>query len=68
MLIVLMVTNFLIAFVVPSTTARAVMLLPIVMMIMEVFEGGKHYAPGPEFWKLMALQGYRPTTFPPEPL
>ncbi len=29
-----MVTNFLIAFVVPSTTARAVMLLPIVMMIM----------------------------------
>ena len=39
-LIVLMVTNFLIAFVVPSTTARAVMLLPIVMMIMEVFEVG----------------------------
>lgn len=56
-LIVLMVTNFLIAFVVPSTTARAVMLLPIVMMIMEVFEIGNATKEDQNFGKLMALQG-----------
>ena len=56
-LIVLMVTNFLIAFVVPSTTARAVMLLPIVMMIMEVFEVGNTTPQDRNFGKLMALQG-----------
>lgn len=56
-LIVLMLTNFLIAFVVPSTTARAVMLLPIVMMIMEVFEVGSVTGQDKNFGKLMALQG-----------
>ncbi|MEA5011576.1 MAG: DASS family sodium-coupled anion symporter [Angelakisella sp.] len=56
-LIVLMVTNFLIAFVVPSTTARAVMLLPIVMLIMEVFEVGSATKEDRNFGKLLALQG-----------
>ena len=56
-LIVLMVTNFLIAFVVPSTTARAVMLLPIVMMIMEVFEVGNTTPQDRNFWKAYGIAG-----------
>lgn len=56
-LIVLMITNFLIAFVVPSTTARAVMLLPIVIIIMEVFEVNNTTKEGRNFGKLMTLQG-----------
>ena len=56
-LIVLMITNFLIAFVVPSTTARAVMLLPIVILIMEVFEVDNASKSDNNFSKLLALQG-----------
>lgn len=56
-LLVLMMTNFLIAFVVPSTTARAVMLLPIVMLIMEVYEVNNATKSGENFAKLLALQG-----------
>lgn len=52
-----MMTNFLIAFVVPSTTARAVMLLPIVMLIMEVYEVNNATKSGENFAKLLALQG-----------
>lgn len=56
-LIVLMITNFLISFVVPSTTARAAMLLPIVMMIAEVFEINNRNKSDRNFAKLLALQG-----------
>ncbi|MEG1389853.1 MAG: DASS family sodium-coupled anion symporter [Angelakisella sp.] len=56
-LIVLMITNFLIAFVGPSTTARAVMLLPIVMLIMEIYEVGNASQSDRNFGKLLALQG-----------
>ena len=56
-LIVLMVTNFFIAFVVPSTTARAAMLLPIVMLITEIFEVGSVEQSDINFGKLLALQG-----------
>ncbi|WP_311734585.1 SLC13 family permease [Clostridium chauvoei] len=56
-LIVLMITNFLISFVVPSTTARAAMLLPIVMMIAEVFEINHGNKSDRNFAKLLALQG-----------
>lgn len=56
-LIILMITNFLIAFIVPSTTARAVMLLPIVIIIMEVFEMNSGTKEGQNFGKLLTLQG-----------
>jgi anion transporter len=56
-LVVLMATNFLIAFVVPSTTARAVMLLPIVILIMEVFQVGNESKNDQNFGKLLSLQG-----------
>jgi len=56
-LAVLMGTNFLVAFVVPSTTARAAMLFPIVMMIAEIFEIDHENKSDRNFGKLLALQG-----------
>lgn len=56
-LMVLMLVNFLISFVVPSTTARAAMLLPIVMMIVEIFEVRNESKSDRNFGKLLALQG-----------
>ncbi|WP_353095210.1 DASS family sodium-coupled anion symporter [Tissierella praeacuta] len=56
-LIVLMITNFLVSFVVPSTTARAAMLLPIVMLIIDVFEINNENINDRNFGKLLALQG-----------
>lgn len=53
-LLSLLVVNFLIAFIVPSTTARAAMMLPIVLLIGEaygVYDGNKNLG------KLLGIQG-----------
>jgi len=53
-LISLLVTNFFIAFIVPSTTARAAIMLPIVLLIAEaygVYDGNKNLG------KLLSIQG-----------
>lgn len=55
-LIILMVTNFLIAFVIPSTTARAAMMFPIVILVIEAFEVNLN-DPNNNFGRLLALQG-----------
>lgn len=52
----LIVVNFLIAFVVPSTTARAAMMFPIVLMVINSF-GGKLKDPKSNFGRLLSLQG-----------
>lgn len=62
-LVVLMLTNFLISFVVPSTTARAAMLLPIVMIIIEMFEVNSESKSDRNFGKLLALQGIQANNF-----
>lgn len=62
-LVVLMLTNFLISFVVPSTTARAAMLLPIVMIIIEMFEVNSENKSDRNFGKLLALQGIQANNF-----
>ncbi|WP_027631932.1 SLC13 family permease [Clostridium hydrogeniformans] len=62
-LVVLMLVNFLISFVVPSTTARAAMLLPIVMMIIEIFEVNNESKSDRNFGKLLALQGIQANNF-----
>lgn len=61
-LVVLMVVNFLIALVVPSTTARAAILLPIVILVAEAFgvtgeEGNQN------FGKLLGLQSLHGNAF-----
>ncbi len=48
----LIILNFLLAFVVPSTTARAALVLPIALMLAEAY-GAK---PGSRFGKLLMLQ------------
>lgn len=55
-LILLIVINFLIAFVVPSTTARAAMMFPIVLLVVEAFEVNIN-DPKNNFGKLLALHG-----------
>lgn len=55
-LIILMATNFLIAFVIPSTTARAAMMFPIVLLVIEAFEVNLN-DPNNNFGRLLALQG-----------
>ncbi|GAA0076742.1 DASS family sodium-coupled anion symporter [Clostridium sp. CTA-5] len=55
-LALLMATNFLIAFVVPSTTARAAMMFPIVMLVIEAFHVNLD-DPKNNFGRLLALQG-----------
>lgn len=52
----LIVANFLIAFVVPSTTARAAMMFPIVLLVVEAFEVNIN-DPKNNFGKLLALHG-----------
>lgn len=53
-LMVFVVVNFILAFFVPSTTARASLLVPICLVILEIFKA----APGEsKFGKLMMLQG-----------
>lgn len=55
-LFLLILVNFMIAFVVPSTTARAAMMFPIVLLIIEAFEVNLH-DPHNNFGRLMAIQG-----------
>lgn len=55
-LILLIIINFLIAFVVPSTTARAAMMFPIVLLVVEAFEVNIN-DPKNNFGKLLALHG-----------
>lgn len=52
-LIVFVIVNFILAFFVPSTTARASLLVPICLVILEIFKMN----PGSKFGKLMMLQG-----------
>lgn len=53
-LAVLVVVNFVLAFFVPSTTARASLIMPIAMVLLEVYKA----VPGEsKFGKLMMLQG-----------
>ena len=55
-LILLIAINFLIAFVVPSTTARAAMMFPIVLLVVEAFEVNIN-DPKNNFGKMLALHG-----------
>jgi len=55
-LILLIIINFLIAFVVPSTTARAAMMFPIVLLVVEAFQVNIN-DPKNNFGKLLALHG-----------
>ena len=55
-LMLLIIINFLIAFVVPSTTARAAMMFPIVLLVVEAFEVNIN-DPKNNFGKLLALHG-----------
>lgn len=56
----LTLTNFILAFFVPSTTARAALLVPIVTVILEVYK----QVPGEsKFGKLMTLQGLQNNAF-----
>lgn len=55
-LILLIAINFLIAFVVPSTTARAAMMFPIVLLVVEAFEVNIN-DPKNNLGKLLALHG-----------
>jgi len=56
----LTLTNFIIAFSVPSTTARAALLVPIVTVLLEVYK----QVPGKsKFGKLMTLQGVQNNAF-----
>ncbi|EXF27641.1 permease [Finegoldia magna ALB8] len=53
-LIALMLVNFILAFFIPSTSARAALLIPIIMILLEVYE----QVPGESnFGKLITLQG-----------
>lgn len=56
----LTLTNFILAFFVPSTTARAALLVPIVTVLLEVYK----QVPGEsKFGKLMTLQGVQNNAF-----
>jgi anion transporter len=55
-LALLVIINFLIAFVVPSTTARAAMMFPIVLIVVEAFQVSIN-DPKNSLGKLLALQG-----------
>ncbi len=55
-----MIANFIIAFFVPSTTARAALFIPIVVVILEVY---KQYPGESMFGKLMTLQGVQNNAF-----
>lgn len=55
-MMLLIVINFLIAFVVPSTTARAAMMFPIVLLVVEAFEVNI-IDPKNNFGKMLALHG-----------
>lgn len=56
----LILTNFILAFFVPSTTARAALLVPIVTVLLEVYK----QVPGKsKFGKLMTLQGVQNNGF-----
>lgn len=59
-LIVFVVVNFILAFFVPSTTARASLLVPIALIILEVYKA----VPGEsKFGKFMMLQGVQNNAF-----
>ncbi|MDD7267704.1 MAG: DASS family sodium-coupled anion symporter [Lachnospiraceae bacterium] len=59
-LIVFVVVNYILAFFVPSTTARASLIVPIALIILEVFKA----MPGQsKFGKLMMLQGVQNNGF-----
>lgn len=59
-LVALILTNFVVAFFVPSTTARAALLVPIVTVLLEVYK----QIPGKSrFGKLMTLQGVQNNAF-----
>lgn len=56
----LLLTNFILAFFVPSTTARAALLVPIVTILLEVYK----QTPGKsKFGKLMTLQGVQTNAY-----
>lgn len=56
----LLLTNFILAFFVPSTTARAALLVPIVTILLEVYK----QVPGKsKFGRLMTLQGVQTNAF-----
>lgn len=55
-LMLLIAINFLIAFIVPSTTARAAMMFPIVLLVVEAFEVNIN-DPKNNFGKMLALHG-----------
>lgn len=56
----LVLTNFILAFFVPSTTARAALLVPIVTILLEVY---KQVPGNSKFGKLMTLQGVQNNAF-----
>ncbi|MCW6666843.1 anion permease [Aerococcaceae bacterium NML190938] len=59
-LAVLVLVNFVLAFFVPSTTARASLIVPIVLVLLEVYQA----IPGEsKFGKLMMLQGVQNNAF-----
>lgn len=59
-LAVLVLVNFILAFFVPSTTARASLLVPMVLVLLEVYKA----APGEsEYGKLATLQGVQNNAF-----
>lgn len=59
-LIVFVVVNYILAFFVPSTTARASLIVPIALVILEIFKA----KPGEsQFGKLMMLQGVQNNGF-----
>ncbi|KEI10161.1 SLC13 family permease, partial [Clostridium novyi] len=61
-LMLLIVINFLISFVVPSTTARAAMMFPIVLLVVEAFEVNIN-DPKNNLGKLLAIQGIQANNF-----
>lgn len=59
-LVVFVVVNYILAFFVPSTTARASLLVPIALVILEIYQA----VPGKsKFGKLMMLQGVQNNAF-----
>lgn len=59
-LIVFVIVNFILAFFVPSTTARASLIVPIALVILEIYKA----VPGKsKFGKLMMLQGVQNNAF-----
>ncbi|KXO16039.1 anion permease [Peptoniphilus sp. GNH] len=54
LLVVFVVVNYILAFFVPSTTARASLLVPIALIVLEIYQ---EYPGESKFGKLMMLQG-----------